>query len=460
MIWNNWTQALPGILLLGLVIFVHELGHFLMAKWRGVRVLRFSMGFGPKMVGFTRGETEYQLSWIPLGGYVQMAGDTPGEDGQMPGGREEFLSHPWFGRVLIAVAGPAANLVTAFVLLAVVAFIGVSYPDYPNLVGAVPDSSVAYTLGVRAGDRLTSVNGKPTKSWIEVFVRNSATPKRQAVELDIDRGGQTVTLNIPAPMREPFFSSLKRPADPPLVGAVATGMPAYKAGLKEGDRIISVAGHPITTWDELPLAFHGQVDKFVGLTVERGGRRFNVDVKPMDPEGRGLENGRIGIEPPRRGTYLERHGVVESVELGARATVSLVKSVYAGMWLTVSRPLYYREYVGGPLFIAQAAQQQAKRGLDSYLQFIALINVAIMAFNLMPLPVLDGGHILLAVIEALRRRAISARAYLRFQKAGLAMLGTLLVLILANDPLRLVQRHRAIDQQSTPVERPAAPVSP
>ncbi len=460
MIWNNWNQALPGVLLLGLVIFVHELGHFLMAKWRGVRVLRFSMGFGPKVVGFTHGETEYQLSWIPLGGYVQMAGDAPGEDGTMPGGREEFLSHPWFGRVLIAVAGPAANLVTAFVLLAVVAFIGVSYPDYPNVVGAAPDSSVAYQLGVRGGDHLVSVNSKPTTSWIAVFVRNSATSKQQAIDVGVERNGEHVTLTIPSRMREPFFSSLKRPADEPLIGAVATGMPAYKAGLKEGDRIVAVAGHPITTWDELPLAFHGQVDKQVPITVQREGRQFEVSVKPMDPEGKGKENGRIGIEPPRRGTYIERHGLLESVDLGARATVGLVSSVYAGMWLTVSRPLYYREYVGGPLFIAQAAQQQAKRGWDAYLQFIAMINVAIMAFNLLPLPVLDGGHILLAVIEAIRRQAISARSYLRFQKAGLALLGTLLVLILANDPLRLVQRHRAIDQQSTPVERPAAPVSP
>ena len=245
-----------------------------------------------------------------------------------------------------------------------------------------------------------------------------------------------------------------------MVGAVATGMPAYKAGLKEGDRILAVAGRPVTTWDELPLAFHGRVDRQVPLTVERDGRRFEVSVTPMDPEGRGKENGRIGIEPPRRGTYIERHGLLESIDLGARATTSLVGSVYAGMWLTVSRPLYYREYVGGPLFIAQAAQQQARRGLDAYLQFIALINVAIMAFNLLPLPVLDGGHILLAVIEALRRQAISARAYLRFQKVGLAVLGTLLVIILANDPLRLVQRHRAIDQQSTPSGRPVAPANP
>ena len=133
-----------------------------------------------------------------------------------------------------------------------------------------------------------------------------------------------------------------------------------------------------------------------------------------------------------------------ALELGARGTVALVGSVYGGMWLTLSRPLYYREYVGGPLFIAQAASEQARRGLDSYLQFLAMINVAIMAFNLLPLPILDGGHILLALIEAVRRQAISAKVYLRFQQAGLVIMGALLVLILANDPLRVIQRQRAL----------------
>ncbi len=190
----------------------------------------------------------------------------------------------------------------------------------------------------------------------------------------------------------------------------------------------------------------------------------------MNPEGRGRENARIGIEAPRGGVYVIHYNLLESLDMGWRATASLVASVYGGMWLTVSRPLYYREYMGGPMFIAQAASEQARRGLDSYLQFLAMINVAIMAFNLLPLPLLDGGHILLALVEALRRQAISARAYIRFQKIGLVVLGTLFVLILANDPLRVLQRQRALDQTRSsvrsspprvaPQERPVAPAPP
>ncbi len=465
-----WNAVLPGVALLGFVIFVHELGHFLMAKWRGVRVLRFSLGFGPRMIGFTRGETEYRLAWIPFGGYVQMAGDSPDPDGAMPASPDEFLSHPWYGRLLIAAAGPAANLITAFVVMCAVGMVGVSYPDFPNVVGATPDTSIAAQHGVREGDRIVSVAGRPIASWVPIFVAHSETPRSQPLEIRIERNGVEQVIPLTADQREPFFSSLRRPEVPAVVGAVVTGMPAYKAGVREGDRIVSVNGKPIHAWGDLPEALKGTVDQKVRLALEREGRAIEVEVVPMDPEGRGVENARIGIEAPRQGSFVQRYGPLESLELGARGTVALVGSVYGGMWLTLSRPLYYREYVGGPLFIAQAASEQARRGFDSYLQFLAMINVAIMAFNLLPLPILDGGHILLALIEAIRRQTISARTYLRFQQAGLVIMGALLVLILANDPLRVIQRQRALGktqstttaspEASAPEENPVVPTPP
>lgn len=451
-----------GALLLGVVIFVHELGHFLAAKWRGVKVLRFSLGFGPAMWALQRGETEYRLSWFPLGGYVQMAGDTPGEDGVMPQGKDEFLSHPWYGRVVIAAAGPAANLVTAFLVIVAVSLMGFSYTDSPNVVGAIADSSVAYAHGVRPGDRIVGVGDTPVESWVQIFHTNEGIAQGQPLRLELERDGRRFDLALSPAEREPFLSSLKAVSKPPVVGSVVTGMPAYKAGLREGDRILAVNGIPVETWDDIPVLLRGQVDRKVQITALRGSEAFSVNLKPIDPEGRGGGQGFIGIEAPRDAVFIQRLNLVESLQNGWYKTGMIIQQVYGGMWLTISRPLYYREYLGGPLFIAQTAGEQAKRGFDSFLGFLAMINIAIMAFNLMPLPLLDGGHILLALLQAVRQRALSARAYMRFQQTGLIVIGALFIFILANDPLRLIQRQRALGQtpQAAPPEETVAPNSP
>jgi regulator of sigma E protease len=454
--------AVPGVLLLGIVIFVHELGHFLAAKAVGVTVLRFSLGFGPKLVGFQAGTTEYRVSWFPLGGYVQMAGDAPDESGHMPEGRDQYLSHPWPGRMLIAFAGPLANIITAVLVMTLVYVTGERSPDFDNVLGAVPDSSVAFQTGLRAGDRVIALDGRPIRSWDEIFLTNSSIDQHRPVRLRVARGPDSLEVELTSAQREPLFSSLHPPADPPVVAGVRTGMPAYKAGLQVGDRILAVDGDSVRTWDEMRAHIVQRADQTLRLTVDRSGQVFDVSVVPVNATGDKGGPGQIGIDRPTQRIYISRFPLGTSLKIGALMTVDMIGSVYRGMWLTVTRPLYYREYLGGPLFIAQAASEEAQRGADSFLKFLALINIAVMAFNLLPMPVLDGGHILLALIEAVFRRRISVRTYLNFQRVGLVVLGTLFLLILANDPWRLIQRRLAVGREphSAPRERPVAPAPP
>ncbi len=456
--WTSIPQfVIPFAVVLGIVIFVHELGHFAMAKLRGIRVLAFSLGFGPALLRVRRGETEYRLAWFPLGGYVQMAGDSPNEDGSLPtGGPDEYLTHPWYGRILVALAGPAANLVTAYVVLVVMYLVGVGHTDSPNVLGAVADTSGAYAAGLREGDRVVEVGGRKIDSWIAIFTAGEHAPKGRDLGVVVERGGARLPLTIAAGERVRVLTGLRPQPQPAVVGSVMTGMPAYKAGLQEGDRILAVNGAPVTTWNDLPAALGSQTDRPVTLRVERGGRTFDLTVTPMNSGDGG--GGRIGIEAPRRSVYVERYGVLESLVYGVPGTWAVVAGVYRGLWLTVSRPLYYGEYVGGPLYIAQAAAEQARRGPDAFLLFMAMINAAVMAFNLLPLPILDGGHILLAVLQAVRGRTLSARGYARFQKVGLVVVGALLLLVLANDPMRIVRRQMALNK--APQERTVAPSPP
>ena len=183
------------------------------------------------------------------------------------------------------------------------------------------------------------------------------------------------------------------------------------------------------------------------FTVARAGRTLDITVSPIsDVGGRDHDSAVIGIEPPRGLTWIERYPPVEAVRAGVLQTGALVVTVYEGMWMTLSRPVYYREYVGGPIFIAQMARDSARKGLDYFLNLLAMINIAVMAFNLLPVPLLDGGHITLAFLESIRHRALSARAYLNFQKAGLVLVGTLFVFIISKDIVRPFQRMRAIDR--------------
>jgi len=222
-------------------------------------------------------------------------------------------------------------------------------------------------------------------------------------------------------------------------------MPAYRAGVKEGDKVLMVDGKPVHSFQEIARGLRGKADQPVPFRFERDGHTFDLTIAPMRMDGSG-DVALIGIEPPRGMEWVERLSLADAIPAAFRGTGGLVANVYSSLWLTVSHFSYYRRSIGGPIFIGQMASDSAKHGIDRWLYLLALINVAIMAFNLLPVPLLDGGHITLALIERARRHAVSGSTYMNFQKVGLVLVFVLFIFIMLQDLWRPLQRLRAVNK--------------
>ena len=432
-----WMIALYGALVLGVLVFVHELGHFLVAKWLGVRVLSFSIGMGPRLFGFQKGGTDYRISILPLGGFVRMAGDSPDATDRQ-GKPYEFLEKPWWARALITAAGPFANLVLAFAINVSVYLIGVRTPDFPSTVGRVAPQSIAEHVGLREWDRIQSLDGRPAATMRQLAnsVERVVTGKgSEEVPLEVSRAGQRVDLKLPRRDATRFAEELDWNTGT-VIGRVFLGLPAYQAGLREGDEILSVDGNRVQNWTDLSSRIRKSPDAPLDLRVRRGAKVFPVTVRTTPDSV-------IGISLPETITSVERFPLQEALGLGVRQTLYAAGQIYQGLWSFVTNPVKLSSSVAGPIAIAQVARDQAKSGIDQLLSFASFISVALMAMNLLPIPILDGGHVLFAILEGIRRRPLSFRTQAAFQRVGLAVLGGLVIFSFANDLTRVSQRKRA-----------------
>ena len=241
------------------------------------------------------------------------------------------------------------------------------------------------------------------------------------------------------------------------VGRVAVGYPAYSAGLRDGDRIRAVDGRAVTLWDDLTAIIHGSVGRRLRLTLERGGRTFETEVTPVAQDLGGRTIGVIGITPPRDFTYTVRSGPWDAIRNAFPLTAQLVQQTGQGLWTLFSKPHQAKDQVGGPLLILRMSSQQAQRGASDFLFLVGVISIAIMAFNLLPLPALDGGHLLIALLEGARKRPLAQGFLTAYQRLGLAFIAFLLVFILANDFWREAQRGRAVSRGDAEVSAPDSP---
>jgi len=450
---------LPGAFLLGILVFLHEAGHFLVAKLLKVPVYRFSLGFGPALAKFTRGETTYQLSALPLGGYVSMAEERTNEAGE-PELIDRFGEEPWWKRVVIALAGPAANLVTGMIAVVIALVVGISTADFDAALGPMPVASRAVTAyGLTEGTRLMAVDGHAIASYREFEARIYESDPKAPLKLTVGApGGAVRTIEIPAGERTAVLSEFTTPEGSTVVGNVVLGTPAYLAGLQPRDRVVSIQGTPVRKWTDLTDIVSKNAGNPLDFTVERGGRLFHVTIKPEGPPtSDAWQGGKIGVEAPRDRTYIVRVPLREAIASAPERSMEVIAQTFRGLWTVFSRPQKAAGSLGGPQMIMQIAAENAKRGAGDFIWTLAVISFAIMAFNLLPLPVLDGGHIFLAAVEAIRRRPPTEAFTTAYQRVGLVFIGCFFVFVVFNDLNRFVQHRVAVQRNSNAPQGEARP---
>ncbi len=445
------------VFVLGVLIFVHELGHFLAAKWAGIGVPRFSIGFGPPTpLRFTRGGTEYVVSWFPLGGYVKMASREEQEAmGTLEGGEtpeeyppeELFENKPLFARVVVISAGVIMNMLFAWLTYAALVGLYGRTEDPTTTVMHVDQrwlpAEAQHLADVPRGVQIVRVNGDTVPSW-DAIRQGILDPTSDRLRLDFAGGVAPVLIPIKGTdinARQQVLSAL-RPGWGPVAGPLLVGHPAADAGLEPGDRFVAVEGDTVRAFYDLYRAVDANPGVPISITVQRGDSVFTKTVTPeaevieVPGTGEQIEVGRIGVNPDYEPLRI-RYGVAGSIIEGARRTWGAVELVYVTLRGIILREVSARE-IGGPILIGQLSGQLARAGLAPLFDFMALLSVNLAILNMLPIPVLDGGHLVFLLIEGIRGRPLSVAARMRLIQAGLFLLLGLMVLVFTNDILRLI----------------------
>ena len=417
------------IIALGILVFVHELGHFLVAKRAGIRVERFSLGYPPKMVGFTWGETEYCISWVPFGGYVKVAGMADVGADDATGAPWEFPSKSVGTRIGVIAAGPLMNFIFAFFAF-VLLYNAYGIDTIDSTQVNLEPESIAARQGILDGDTITRVNGTLVTNAYELS-RALEAGHRAGLALEVERNKQVLSVDLPAVDDEGDYGL--RLLLPTTVGNLVDGMPAADLGLMQGDRITAVAGTAVQTWTQMRVAISAHPDEAIAIIYQRDGASIEGRITPRGI-GEGEDRfGQIGISPFSSLTHV---GFLDATEL---ALTNVVAS--SGLILEFLGRIYQPEnynQVGGPISIAKMAGDTAERGTRDYINFLAQLSVNLAILNLLPIPVLDGGHLLFLGMEAIRGRPPSLRLREISQQVGLVVILFIMVLVTFNDLSRHV----------------------
>jgi len=433
------TTLVSFLFVLGVLIFVHELGHFLAARRLGVRVLTFSLGFGPKILKFTRGDTEYCVSAIPLGGYVKMAGESP--DDPRSGAPDEFLSKTKWERFQVLIMGPVMNILLAVVVLAIVLAQGAEVPAYEDqrpVVGAVKTQSGAERAGIQPGDRILTVAGDAVPTWKDLAMAVGTRRADRTVPITLDRAGRTMSLDVTPAVagRFEFVDLGVLPDTSPIAQKVDPQDPAARAGMKAGDVIYAVNGTRVLFPTDLKEAIAAHPGESIDVEIRRDGTAQHLSITPdKRPTG-----GWIGITIVEA-TRSFKPGPFEAVRLSVvqNATSGVMIFKILGGLFTGSTSV---RQLQGPVGIAQLSGESAAAGFIHLLNLMAVISLNLGLLNLMPVPVLDGGHILIMALEGVARRDFSMAVKEKMLLAGFVVLMMLMVTVIYNDLTRITWIER------------------
>ncbi len=454
------TTIIAFLIVLGITITIHEFGHFAMAKLLKIRVLVFSLGFGPRLAGFTRGGTEYRLSPFPIGGYVKMAGETYEDDRK--GDPDEFLSRPKWQRFLVAVAGPFMNILLAVFILTFSYLGGVQVARYPKeaaVVGPVSANSIARRAGLQTGDRIVGVQGNSVTTWEDMEVALGTAP-RSGLDIEVLRGGQAVSLHFEAPPGndpvEPALLGFRYSLDKAIVAGVDSGSPAHKAGLKAGDEILSVSGNAgtVTGYNQILNLISESKGVPLRFTVRRpdagasrehawdaastgGGTVLQLDITPIEEGGRVI----IGFLHDTPSDLLKL-GILGAIGQSVRRNYELSSWTFKIIGRIIRGSASMRT-LSGPIEIARISGSAARTGSARvFFGFLGLVSLQLGVFNLLPIPILDGGVILLLLIEGLIGRDLSIRLKERIVQVGFVFLILLMGFVVLNDLSKVVDVNR------------------
>ena len=429
---NSLNSLVAFVFVLGVLVFVHELGHFLVARWLGVRVITFSIGFGPKLLKFRRNDIEYCISAFPLGGYVKMAGENPEE--ALSGSPGEFLARTRWDRFRILAAGPVMNIMLAVALMWVVLAQGAQVPaflDAPVVVGAFTLTSPAEKSGIKPGDRIIKVGSQPVATWEEFYLSIGGRANREVPITLLREGRDTVITVTPVGQTRMQVGDIGvLPDVHPSIVTLVGGGPAEQAGIKIGDVVIAANGETIVLSSQLSATIRKFPGEPMTLRVARGGSTLDITVTPR-------RQGTIGVIGVN---IQDEFKLVQPGVIGALG-MSIDRNIqFSGLIVRTLGGLFTREtspsQLMGPIAIAQFSGEQAALGWIALFTFMASLSLNLGLLNLLPIPVLDGGHIFIMAIESVARRNFSLKVKERMMMAGFLALMLLMVTVVYNDLAR------------------------